>query len=288
MAFNFKIILEIQRRDSIRRAELASMLGISDNHLYRIERGIRQPSLELVHQISKVMKVSVDRLLEDQDETADGSLEGARPSLKTNFELDPDLDEFTPVEKRNLELERDVRHLTAIISLHTRFENIVCDNSLSKAETRKRLEALAKDAAMENEASFKEIRDVLRVKRATVRTWVRSVKGAYRCFFAEGGEILASTPGEAALRLRCFDCKSFESGECGGHGNEKRPNNIIELVIRLDANCVSRRGEQARIIDKSYHTPISQHELSEVIYRYNRGLPISEGIFYLDGRGRKK
>jgi hypothetical protein len=190
--------------------------------------------------------------------------------------------------KNNLELKQTVEHLRVLMTLHIQFENIVCDDSLSKSAKMKKLEELAKTAVKEGRTSFEEIRTILRIKRATLKNWLHSAKPAYPCAFAENGEILALMPGGAALQLRCCDCTTFESGECKGYGNEKRPDNIIELVSRLEANGILSRIEQAQIISNSYNTPISQHELSEVIYRHNNGQPISEGIFYLDRRGKKR
>jgi hypothetical protein len=152
----------------------------------------------------------------------------------------------------------------------------------------KKLEILAIAAIRENEASFTEIRSILRVKRALLRKWIDSARRIYKCRVAVNGEILAYNPGEAALRLRCFDCNLFASGKCEGHGSEKSPDNIIELITRLEECGVFNRGEQARIITDCYDTPISRYELADVIYRHNNGLPIPESLFYLDGRGRKK
>jgi hypothetical protein len=190
-------------------------------------------------------------------------------------------------EKRILELERSVEHLKALIDLHVRFEDLVCDDSLSKSEKLKKRKALAKATATEAMISFEENRTVLRVKRTTLRNWLRATKQAYPCRFYENGELWAFTPSGAALQLRCFDCEVFESGECGGHGNEKRPDNIVELVSRLEANGMLSRAEQAHIIEESYNTPISQHELSAVIYSHNNELPISEGLFFMDRRKKR-
>jgi transcriptional regulator with XRE-family HTH domain len=292
MPFNYELILEIQQRDSIRRSDLADLLGISDNYLYRIERGMRQPGIALTQQISAVMGIPVDRLLGERS----GMRKGSEPEIHEGFrawadmknKLDRKCDELAFTEKCNLELKRTQEHLRAVIDLHVRFANIVCNSSLSRNEKMEKLTELAKATAQENKLSFNEIRTVLRVEHRTLKDWLRSIKQAYSCRFAEGGEILAFMPGEAALRLRCFDCKDCESGECKGYGNEKSPDNIIKLVLRLEVNGVKSRTEQAQIIGESYDTPMSQHELSEIIYRHNNGIPIPKGIFYLDRRGRQR
>jgi hypothetical protein len=113
-------------------------------------------------------------------------------------------------------------------------------------------------------------------------------KRAFRCEFAEDGQITAKNPGEACLRLRCFDCAAFESKKCAGHGNETRPGNIIELIGRLVVNGVSMKREQCRILDVSYNVILSPHEISEMIYRHNHGLHIPEGLFYMEMTRRRK
>jgi transcriptional regulator with XRE-family HTH domain len=292
MSFNFKLILEIQEKSSLKRSDIANLLGISDNYLYRIERGLKQPSLELIQQISAVMGVPVTKLLDEQsDMTKHGKpeiSEAVRVLAEMESQLEETCKDLLSAEKHNLELGRTVEHLKSLIDLHVRFEDIVYDESLPKSQKMKKLEELAKTAAKEGKAGFEEIRTVLRVKRAILRKWLRSIKQAYPCKFAENGELVAFTPGGAALQLRCFDCKAFESGECEGYGNEKRPENIIELVTRLEINGMLSRAEQAQIIGEAYNTPISKHELSEVIYRYNHGQPIAEGIFYMDRREKKR
>jgi hypothetical protein len=180
-----------------------------------------------------------------------------------------------------------VSHLRALIDFHTKFEDIQREIAPPNSKIMGLYKELAQMTARENEVSFNEMLLVLKVKRADLRNWLNSEKQAFKCAFAEGAEILASTAGEAALRLRCFDCKTFESGECAGHGNEKRPDDIIELILRLEEYGVLGKAEQAEIITECYGTPISKHEISEVMYRNSRGLPVPEGLFYLDRPSRK-
>ena len=292
MLFDFKIVLELHRTGSISRPDLAGLLGVSYNHLYRVEKGLRQPSLGLVKKMSEVTGVPVASLISGHSEP-DGEREpeiggGVLALIDLKGKLDRNRDKLIIAEEYNAELERKTEHLMALIRLHTRFEDIICDDSLSKAGRMEKLRELAKAAAQENEAGFNEIRSILRVKRAVVRGWLRSDRQVYSCAFAEGGEISAANPGEAALRLKCFDCGAFESSECRGHGNEKRPANIIELFGRLEANGVISHAEQAGIITGCYKTPIDAHGISEVKYRYEHGLSIPDGVFYLDGQPRKK
>lgn len=51
----------------------------------------------------------------------------------------------------------------------------------------KKMEKLAITTASEGEINFNEILAVLKIKRSTLRNWLRSEKIAYPCLFAEGG-----------------------------------------------------------------------------------------------------
>jgi transcriptional regulator with XRE-family HTH domain len=293
MLFNLKIVLEVQRNGSIKKSELASLLGVSYNHIYKIEKGLRNPSLKLVKKVSALTGVPVADLLSEDSKFCGGSepeiCGDARTITDFKNKLNRKRDELLTAEERIVELERKLEHLTAIISIHRRFEDILFySGPLSNAERSEKLNGLAKAAFQENEATFNEIRSIFRMKRATLRNLLCPDKQAYPCKFAEGGEVFAYNPGDAALRLRCFGCGAFESHECHGHGNERRPANIIELLTRLEANGVIHNSELAEIVTECYKTPISAHGISEVKYRYERGLAIPEGIFYLDGQNKKK
>jgi putative transcriptional regulator len=292
MSFNFKLIKELQQRDSIKRADLARMLGVTSNYLYRIEKGIFQPSIKLMLKMSDVFEVPVDKLINGKSGAKPGDSNSVNNSVNALVEtikkLDHKRDELIRAEKIITEQERTIEHLRAIIELHIRFENISCKKTLSESEKTSQLEELAKNTVKENEINFHELLAILRVKRAILRKWISEEKLIYKCRYAERGEIEASTIGEAALRLRCFECDAFESEECKGHGNEKRPNNIIELIVRLEAHGIISKAEQAEIIEECYNLRMTPHEVSEIVYRDNHGLPISEDVFYLDRPRRKR
>ncbi|MDR1578986.1 MAG: hypothetical protein LBS35_01405, partial [Synergistaceae bacterium] len=112
-------------------------------------------------------------------------------------------------------------------------------------------------------------------------------KQAYRCRFDEGRTVMADTPGEAALRLLCFDCEAFENGECRGYGNEKRPEHLIMLLVRMEINGIYNKTEQSPLLAEGYGIELTPHEISEIVYRYKNGLQVPEDIFYLDMSGKK-
>jgi hypothetical protein len=187
-------------------------------------------------------------------------------------------------EKQISEMERANEHLMAGIKLHRRFEDIVRNEAFTKGEKLQKLEKLAILTAGEGRNNFEEIQSVLRIKRSILRNWLRAKERAYGCGFADGGKIMASTPGEAALCLRCFECEPFELGECAGYGNEKRPENIIDMFAKLKANGIYNGAEQSRILTKYYNIPLSPRDIASIRYRAKKGLPIPDEVFYMDMR----
>ena len=168
----------------------------------------------------------------------------------------------------------------ALVNLHMGFENILFEKSLSKSEKTRKLKKLARTAAYEGEVDFSEILAVLRVKRTTLRSWLGGQ--VYSCEFAKDGKITALTPGEAGLRLRCFDCAAFERGKCRGYGRGTSPNNVAELIAALEANGVFGRNEQARILEESYGKRLSAHDITKMMSRKRRGLVIPESALYME------
>ncbi|MDR1508101.1 MAG: helix-turn-helix transcriptional regulator [Synergistaceae bacterium] len=291
MVFDFWPVKETMERDSIKPADMAKLFEISVTYLYMLEKGRKEPSLRLIRKMAGVIGVPVGKLLHEETGEIDDDL-GANGSASImagfNSKLECERNGRLQAEKRSLASERAVEHLQGVISLHVRFADIKLSKSLSEDEKTRKIKELAKEAIHGNTATFGEALTVFRVTRSTLKNWLREEKLAYKCKFAEGGEIMASTPGEAGLCLRCFDCKELESRGCEGHGDEKRPANIIVLFARLRANGVLQQEELSRILGKHYGIPLTPHEISEMIYRYKHGMPIPEGIFYLDNAGRRR
>jgi transcriptional regulator with XRE-family HTH domain len=288
MPFNCELLRKIRREGSITRVGLANLLGITETYLYMLEKGKKEPSLKLIEKIVEILGVPVEKFLEEEamaDEV--GIYDNVTALVDLRKKLESERHSRLKAEKHVLELERKNEHFEAIIGMHTRFEDILCQTSLTEEEKMEQLENLTKAVAVENELSVNEISTGLRIGRSIIKKWLYVEKQTYTCRFANGGKIIALNPGEASLRLRCFDCKDFESKKCKGHGDEKRPNNIIELIDRLIVNGVLNRIEQIHILDECYKIPLSLHEFSEVLYRGRHGQQIPEGIYYLDNTGRR-
>lgn len=68
--------------------QLAAMSGISNPYLSQIERGLREPSEQVLHAIADSLKVSADELRGTEEE--DGSTQGTSAVLEA-ITADPDL-----------------------------------------------------------------------------------------------------------------------------------------------------------------------------------------------------
>jgi transcriptional regulator with XRE-family HTH domain len=70
---------------SVRR--LADLAGVSNPYLSQIERGLRRPSAEILQQLAKALKISVETLYVHAGFLADGEAE--RPNVREAIAQDP-------------------------------------------------------------------------------------------------------------------------------------------------------------------------------------------------------
>ena len=68
-------IRELRKHKGLRQAEFASNVGITENYLSKIENGIKQPSLELLMNISLLLGASTDYLLLGREKMTEASYE---------------------------------------------------------------------------------------------------------------------------------------------------------------------------------------------------------------------
>lgn len=284
-----EIIVKIREKASLSRAVFAKMLDVTENYLYRVEIGMREPGVRLIKRIAKVCGVPLAELLEvsnDPDEAgAEKLCEVARMFLHAVLSARRERSGRLEVEKLNAKLKHELGHAGVVAHLHLQFEEILCDESLSRKEKLSKIKKLAVTTASEGEVTFSEMLMVFRVKRAVLKEWMASATHTYKCRFIEGREVNAFNPSEAALRLRCFDCEYLEKGTCEGYGDEEHPADIIELLERLSENGVYTRAEQAKVLEESYGIKLSEHQISEIVYREKKGQKIPEGAFNLEGTG---
>ncbi|GHV53236.1 hypothetical protein FACS1894216_10850 [Synergistales bacterium] len=282
MKFDCGWIIEVRQQGAIGKKEFAEMCKISEGYLSMIEGGQRQPGLPLMKRLSEITGTPLEKLLGNEPVSNGATVSN---EVLTTADLKGKLEceryDRRQVDQRNLELERTVEHLTAVIGLHVQFEDIICLPSLAKSERMKKVEELAR-ARAHDEFTFSEMQVVFRADRSVLKQWLDVGKRAYKCRFSEDKIVTAATRGEAAMRLRCFECAELESGGCRGYGNEKSPENFILLLIRLAVNGVFRRSEQSECLEESYGMKLSEHEISEIVHKNGKGLHVPEAVFNMD------
>lgn len=63
-------IKKLRKGKKLTQGELAEKAGISGNHLSRLERGVFQPSIDVVKRLAQALDVNVDGLLSGEDEAS--------------------------------------------------------------------------------------------------------------------------------------------------------------------------------------------------------------------------
>ena len=287
--FNAALIREIRRKKSIRQVDFAKLLAVSEAYLSMLEKGLREPSLTLIKKLVIVTEIPVEKWLSieplsESEETSCSMRNDVQSVMVIKRNLNRERRERQKAEERIWELEQVNERLLAEIYLREHYEVIICSESINKGKKLENVKKLAILTMEKGELSFDEIQRVLRVERSILRNWLEAEKRPYECRFIDGGQILASSPGEAALCLRCFECEAFEVEECLGYGDEKQPENIIEMLDRLRANGVYDGVSQARILEKYYGLSLSSNDIANIRYRAKKSLPIPNDVFYIDMR----
>ncbi len=60
-----KNVKEIRFKRNIKQVELAEKVGITQAMLCQIERGTKNPSLQVAYEISKVLECDIEKLMEE-------------------------------------------------------------------------------------------------------------------------------------------------------------------------------------------------------------------------------
>jgi transcriptional regulator with XRE-family HTH domain len=267
---------------------LADMLGVTRNYVYMMENGLRSPGKRLLKKISFCTDVPAENFLNPQSafKYAPDDTNKADCLLDMSNRLDRERYEKHVSEGRNVELEKLTEHLMALNALLFQASR-VNRLEISAPEKAKKLAALAREAAKGGELCFSEISLALDAKPPVLTRWLEAVKMNYTCRLFPEKSVSASTPGGAGAKLRCFDCGARDKGDCKGFGNMIHPDNAFGIISLLESNGVTNRNEQAEIISKVADREITAHQISDLISRKKRGLPISEDLLYLTSGKRK-
>jgi transcriptional regulator with XRE-family HTH domain len=291
--FQYALLKEIRLAKDIGRQDLAGLFGISDDYLYRLESGLRDPCLNFMEKFSRYFGVSIDPFFDERGdgcqemfETPDGP-GGVKDLTDMIRNLNQERSGRRAMEKRARESERLTEHFMAVCELYARYAEILV-SELPQSEKTKKTAAVARKAARTGELRFDEIQAILRADRATLRRWLESEKTGYRCKLSEENTVMACTPDEAELLLACFDCEKRASGDCRGYGKNVYPENLCVLLCLLNASGIYGRAEQSQVLRKSYGIELSPHQISEFLSRKRHGKPVPEDIENMDIRKRSR
>ena len=278
MPFNSRLLTGIRIKKGVSRLDFAKLLGVSYNHIQKIETGQREPSLDLLRAISRYTGVPPGAFIEDESafERVDG------PEKVTSLiELINDLnrERFTikTLKNRVVELEKLRDHMLAVNTLQEMFICILKQDK-SPAEKGKKIASLARSTIRTGEIRFDEVQTTLHLSRRTLKKWLEAEKGEYRCKLFNERTVEATTPMEAGIKLGCFDCEAKACEDCRGYGENNYPENLFILIATLEAHGIHGREEQAQLLRDSFDMNISAHQISVALSRNKQGKSVPESL----------
>jgi transcriptional regulator with XRE-family HTH domain len=286
--FDGSLLKTVRLKNGATQESFADMLGISRNYLYMMESGLRSPGGKLLKKISRCTDVPIESFLVPRPEFQDEPDDPGKPGclLELSNRLNRERYERKLSENRIGELEKLTEHLMALNDLLFKAGRVY-RMEISAPEKAKKLAALTREAARAGELCFGEISHSLGVKPAVLTRWLEAVKTIYKCRIFPEKSVSASTPGGAGAKLCCFDCDARDKGDCNGFGDMIHPENVFGIISLLESNGVTNRDEEAEIISSLSDREISAHQISDLISRKKRGLPIPEDLLYLTSGKRK-
>ena len=280
MPFNCELMIALRVKNGISRVDFANLLGVSYNYIQKIETGRRQPSRDLLLAIAQCTGVPASEFFDGESESYPEMVDG--PEKMTNLsallnDLNREKFNVKTLVNRVVELEKMRDHVLAVNAFQEKYI-VILRLDTSSVEKGKKIAALARSAIRAGEIRFDEVQAILRVTRRTLKQWLESEKGEYRCKLFEGRVISATTPTEAGIMLKCFDCEARASEDCRGYGENNYPENIFMLIAMLEANGIYGREQQASLLRDSFDMDISAHQLADAISRQKHGKQVSENI----------
>jgi transcriptional regulator with XRE-family HTH domain len=255
------------------RPEFAKCLGLSRSYLFKVETGQEKPSLEKIEMISAKAGISLDRLIipgdtQVVDEEILGLSVGPDLRVELNNERALRLDQafkILEMERALISAKMECERRSAVIKLHEKHAEILCDKNLSKIERNRKIRELSKTTAKKGDVTFGDILSALRFNRADLKRAIGMTE--YKCKLEESISVEAMMPEGAALQLRCSVCAHRQHGECVGYGVYDSPLNIKDLVDMLKETGFTTGDEHAKIItDCYYRRPVTAHDVAEAAF----------------------
>lgn len=279
MPFNCSLLAEIRLKNGITRSEFASLLGISEDRLYRLENGKRQPGIDLIERAACYSGIPIGKFFTDGEDSPETPNKPGKILSILNLlnSLQKERFEKKMEQEKVSKLEKMTEHLMYVNEFQAKLADILRQD-LPKSERAKKIAALARTAAKDGEMVFCEIASVSGVTEATLRRWLESDKTSYTCKLDDGKTVTVLTPGEAGMHFACFDCEARAKGVCRGYGDSCYPENFIVMISQLEANGIRSRIEQSKILGEAFGLWLTPHQISEFISRMKKGKPVNEDI----------
>ncbi|GHV44859.1 hypothetical protein FACS1894204_02710 [Synergistales bacterium] len=287
MQFDFVFLRETRLKNKIGCSAFAVLLGISVDYLYRFESGRRKPNIKIVGKMAHLFGVSIEAFYI-------GGVESKRviiaPDTTMNLlavtnSLNRERYMRKMADERIFELEKLTEHLLCVNALYVQFSDIL-RLGLPKPVMAKKIAALARTTARAGDICFNEIQVILCLTQATLTHYLETEVVSYSCRMSKEKTVMTSNPGEAGMRLLCFDCEARAKEICGGYGENNQPESIFTLIAMLEANGICNREDQSKELSKSCNTEMSAHQISDLLSRKKHGKPIPEYTENMDIRGR--
>ena len=282
MSFNCGLLVGLRLKDGIERSDFAKIMGVSYNHIQKIETGQREPSLDLLRKIALYTGVPAGAFIGDEDGSFPEAVDGlGKTAWITDVlnNLNRERFRMKTLEKNFAESEKLRYHMMAVIELQEKYI-VVLMQDISPVEKGKKKAALAREAIRFGELRFDEVQAILHMGRRHLTHLLESEEGEYRCRLFDRA-VTATTPAVAGIMLRCFDCEAKESEDCRGYGEFIYPENIFILVAILEANGIYKREKQVGILRDSFEMDINVRQLADALSKHNHVKRAPEDIVNL-------
>ena len=293
MPFNHALLSEIMLMSKIERADLAKLLNVSSDYLYRLERGLKTNiTLDLLERIADCTGYPPGDFIIGVGEPDKSPHEHGRPGKAPSVaELLSALDRERLARRASdykiLEIEKRSEYHMAVIEFVLAV-NAILRMELTPSERAKKMAALARETAAAGIIQFDEIARIMGVTGPILRRWLELHPIRYSCRMDEERYVMAVCPDEAAIRLVCFDCESRNKNICGGFGRAYNPKDFKDFISIFETNGIIDRTDQAKLLSESFMMDYSPHEISDFISRIKRGKDIPENVMDMKVRKRKK
>jgi transcriptional regulator with XRE-family HTH domain len=278
--FNSALLKKVRRKGNMRQSDFAEKIGVSDVYISQIEHRRREPSIDVIRRLVDFTGIPVEEWLTEGNASR---VTGAASDINNRRERD-----HLKIRQREEEiwrLEKAQDHSIAVVRFCKKVFGISRDHRLSGEGKDERYRKLVIRTIREGELNFAEVQDVTGIRRSITRNWLDAAKETYKCAQADGGMIIASSPGEASICLRCGPCMKRESGHCSGYGDED-PANIVEMFELLDAHGLYNATDQSVIFEKYYNLKYSAAYVTNIRYKRNNGIRLPDDVYYMDTEKR--